>query len=67
MYREKIVNIKTGEETIREYTPKEIAEVEATQAAIAAKVAEQEAKEAARQAVLNKLGLNADDIKALLG
>lgn len=67
MYKEKIVNVQTGEETWRDYTPKEVAELEAAQAEAAQKQAEAEAKEAARQAVLTKLGLTAEEAQALLG
>jgi hypothetical protein len=70
-YTEKIINIETGEETIRPYTTEEITAVEAEQALAAAqhakRDAEQASKNAARQAVLDKLGLSADEIAALLG
>lgn len=67
MYKEKIVNVATGEETWRDYTNAEIAEVEAAQAEAAQRQAEAEAKEAARNAVLIKLGLTAEEAQALLG
>jgi hypothetical protein len=66
-YFEKIVNVETGEETIREYSAKEIKAVEAAEARILAEIAEQEVKESARQAVLAKLGLTAEEAIALLG
>jgi hypothetical protein len=66
MYKEKIVNVATGEETWRDFTDAEIAEVEAAQAQSAERQAQAEAKEAARQAVLTKLGLTADEAKLLL-
>jgi len=44
-----------------------LAQYEADQAEAAAKKAEAEAKETARQAVLEKLGLTADEAAALLG
>lgn len=69
-YFEKIVNAETGEETIRPYTAEEIAEVEALQAERKAEQAlrnaEQATKDAARQAVLDKLGLSAEEVAALL-
>jgi len=68
MYKEKIVNVETGEETWRDYTPAEIAEVEAAQAKAAIKaqeLAEAEAKRSAAAAKLEALGLNEDDLKAL--
>lgn len=64
---EKIVDLATGEETLREYTKDEIAEVEAIAAEQAERDAEQAERDAARQAVLDKLGLSADEVKALLG
>jgi len=67
MYKEKIVNTATGEETYRNYTAEEIAEVEAAQAEAALKQAEAQAKETARFAVLTKLGLTAEEAQALLG
>ncbi len=70
-YSEKIVNAKSGEEILREYTAEEIAEVEKSKAQAIIEnekfVAEQTTKNAARQAVLDKLGLSADEIAALLG
>ena len=67
MYKEKIVNALTGEETWRDYTDAEIAEVEAAQAEAAKTLLEAEAKQAARQAVLTKLGLTAEEAQVLLG
>lgn len=70
-YFERIIDITTGEETIRPYTAEEIAAVEAEQVEIAAAKAEHDAeqaeRDAARQAVLDKLGLSPDEVKALLG
>lgn len=67
MYKEKIVNTATGEETWRDYTDAEIAEVEAAQTENAKRLAEAEVKKAARQEVLTKLGLTAQEAQALLG
>jgi hypothetical protein len=71
MYQEKIIDIKTGKETIRPYTAEEVAEVEA---AIEANRIEQEQKasakaekHAARLEILDKLGLTADEAAILLG
>ena len=70
-YNEKIIDLLTGQETIRLFTPDEIAAVESEQAAAQAetdkKATEQATKDAARQAVLDKLGLSADEVAALLG
>jgi hypothetical protein len=65
MYKEKIVDFETGQETWRDYTAEEIAAVEAAQAEGLAKAEEAAEKEAAREAVLTKLGLTAEDISAL--
>ena len=68
MYREKIVNVETGEETWRDYTPAEIAEVEKAQAEaaeLAVKAAEAQAKREAALSKLAALGLTADDLRAL--
>ena len=64
--KEKIVNVLTGEQTYRNYTDAEIAEVEIAQAMAIKEVEELAAKEAARQAVLDKLGLTAEEAQALL-
>ena len=64
---EKIVDLATGQETLREYTKDEIATVEAELAQQAKNNADQAVKYAAKQAVLDKLGLSADEVAALLG
>lgn len=66
-YSEKIVNVETGEETWRNYTPSEILEIEKAQAEAAAKAAELAEKEAARKAIFDKLGLTEEEAKTLLG
>jgi hypothetical protein len=60
---EKIIDILTGEETIRPFTDAEIKTIKDN---LAQRQAEQATKDAARQAVLDKLGLSADEIAALL-
>lgn len=68
MYKEKIVNPITGEETWRDYTKKEIEQVEKAQAKAAEEIAEAEARNSARQSALAKLaalGLTEDEIAAL--
>jgi hypothetical protein len=71
MYQEKIIDISTGEETLRPYTDAEIAEVEAdikaTKAEMKNAAAAQSQKDAERQAILDKLGITADEAAALLG
>lgn len=65
MYREKIVNIETGEETWRDYTPEEIAEVEKGQMEAASRIEKMTADDAARKAILEKLGLSEEEAKLL--
>ena len=63
----KIVNCETGEEIIRDANTEEIAQMEIDAANAAASKAEAEAKETARQAILDRLGLTADEAKLILG
>ena len=68
MYKEKIIDINTGEITWRNYTSEEVAEVEKAQAEAQAKVIEMQEHEATRQSALNKLidlGLTEEEIAAL--
>ncbi|CAB4142138.1 hypothetical protein UFOVP441_18 [uncultured Caudovirales phage] len=66
---EKEFNVETGEEilTEREETAAEKKEREAFAKEIAKAKAEAEAREVARQAILDRLGLTADEAKLLLG
>jgi hypothetical protein len=66
---EKEFNVLTGEETFteREETAQEKLEREAVQTRIATDLAEAEAKSTARQAIADRLGLTADELKVLLG
>lgn len=67
----KEVNATTGEEIERPMTEKEIAELEAEKTAKAEaeaeRVAATEEREAAKQAVLDRLGLTAEEAALLLG
>jgi hypothetical protein len=70
-YFEKIVNAQTGEEIIRPYTIEEI-EASEIEAIKIDKIneslkAESEAKANARAAILDRLGLTADEVAILLG
>jgi len=60
-------NIATNEVIDREMNDEEFAQWQADQEAAAARQAEEAAKEAARQAILDRLGLTADEAKLLLG
>lgn len=66
-----IINCETNEVVERELNDEEIQQQVADEADIAKKqaplIAEAEAKEAARQAIAERLGLTADEIKLLLG
>jgi hypothetical protein len=66
---DKEFNVETGEETIteREETALEKKEREKFEAEALELLTHQAAKDAARQAVLDKLGLSADEVAALLG
>jgi hypothetical protein len=66
---EKEFNAETGEETIteRDETAAEQSARETLEAAQAAKQAEAEAKAAERQAILDRLGLSAEEAQLLLG
>lgn len=63
----RIHNIEIDEVIDREMNDAEFAQYQADQAAQAAVKAEAEAKETARQAILNRLGLTADEAKLILG
>jgi DNA-binding protein YbaB len=63
----KIVNCETGEEIVRDANADEIAQMKLDAANDAARKAEAEAKAAERQAILDRLGLTADEAKLILG
>jgi hypothetical protein len=63
----RIHNTETDEVIDREMTDAEFADYEADQAAEAAKQAEAQAKATARQAILDRLGLTAEEAQLLLG
>ena len=66
MLNEKIIDLQTGEETIRPYTKAEIAEVEAENAKAEQKLIEKAAKATAREALLERLGITEEEAKLLL-
>jgi len=63
----KIENISTGEIIEREMNDQELAQYEKDVADFFAAKAQATAKEAARAALLDKLGITADEAKLLLG
>lgn len=67
MYKHKVVNTVTGEETITDLSADEIAVIEANTAKANAEIAAANAKAEAKAAILAKLGLTADEAALLLG
>jgi len=63
----RIHDLETNEVIDREMNDAEFAQYQSDQAAQAIAKEEAEAKEAARQAILDRLGLTADEAKLLLG
>ena len=63
----KIVNVQTGEEIVRDANAEELAQMELDAANVQAIKAEAEAKEAAKSAILDRIGLTADELKTILG
>ena len=63
----KELNCETGEEIVRDATAAEIAQMELDAADAIARKAQAEAKAAEKQALLDRLGLTADEAKLLLG
>jgi len=61
----KIVNCETGEEIVRDANAEEIAQMKIDADNAATAKTEAEAKEAQRQAILDRIGLTADDLRAL--
>jgi hypothetical protein len=60
-------NCETGEEIVRDATAQEISQMKIDAENAIARKAELESKEAARQAILDRLGLTADEAKLILG
>jgi hypothetical protein len=63
----KIVNCETGEEIVRDATAAEIAQIKVDADNAAKAKAEAEAKETAKAAILDRIGLTADELKTILG
>jgi hypothetical protein len=63
----KIVDVTTGEEIIRDANAEEIAQMELDAENAAAAKAVAEAKAVEKQALLDRLGITADEAKLLLG
>jgi len=63
----KTVDCTTGEETIRDATAEEIAQMELDAKEALSIRAQAQAKIAEKQAIADRLGLTADELKLLLG
>jgi hypothetical protein len=63
----KIVNAETGEEIVRDATAAEIAQIKLDAEQSKIEKAEAEAKLAAKAAILDRIGLTADELKTILG
>jgi hypothetical protein len=66
MYKEKIVDIQTGEITERDFTKQEIEKVEAAKIEAAKRLEEAQNKQLARKAIFEKLGLTEEEAQLLL-
>jgi hypothetical protein len=62
-----IVNCETGEETLRELNKAEKDQQKIDEAIKATQQAEAEAKAIAKAAILDRIGLTADELKTILG
>jgi hypothetical protein len=62
-----IVNAETGEEIIRDANAEELKQIAKDEADHKARIAKIEAKEIAKQAILDRIGLTADEAKLILG
>ena len=63
----RVVNTETNEVIDKDYTKKELDEVKANQKRIDAEIAEAEAKAIAKAAILDRIGLTADELQTILG
>ena len=63
----KIVDIETGEEIVRDATAEEIAQMKLDVDNAKARKAEAEARETAKAAILDRIGLTADELQTILG
>jgi hypothetical protein len=63
----KIINVESGEEITRDATLEEIAQMELDAAEAKAQKTAADAKETQRKAILDRIGLTADELKTILG
>jgi len=62
-----VINVETGEEIIRDANADEIAQIKLDAANDEARKVEAEAKAIAKAAILDRLGLSADELQTILG
>ena len=62
-----VVNCETGEEIVRDANAEEIAQMEIDAANVEANKAKAEVDAIAKAAILDRLGLTADELKTILG
>jgi hypothetical protein len=60
-------NCETGEEVVRDATAQEITQIELDAKNAVLRKTEFEAKEAAKLAILDRIGLTADELQSILG
>ena len=65
-FQEKIIDLTTGEEIFRDYTPQEMSEAAALQAKVSERFEENQKLIDAKLSVLQKLGITEDEAKLLL-
>ena len=63
----KIVNCETGEEIVRDANAEELAQIKLDADNAEAKQIQELAKETAKAAILDRIGLTADELKTILG
>jgi hypothetical protein len=61
------INGITGEQVVRDMNADELAQLELDKASAAVRTTEQAARTAAREALLDRLGITADEAQLLLG
>ena len=62
----KVINCETGEETVREQTEAEIAQAAKDAKAVEDRIAAENAKAAAKAALLERLGITEEEAKLLI-
>ena len=61
------INCETGEQIVRDATKAELTQAKLDAQVVAKELAEAEAKEVAKAAILDRIGLTADELKTILG